>query len=359
MLRTVDTASPNSGNLALPLAAAAPVPAEAAANPAGISPELLRELWQSAGGASSFLTIDEFSHTLRRVGARLNHHLPAGQLADAAQKAHFFRALHLPELALAQACALGREPAWNRFLEQYRASLTQAAIAIAGSPGLGHDLAGSLYAELYGLREVAGQRQSPLASYSGRGSLLGWLRATLAQRYINHHRLTRRESPLEAIDAPAPSSPPTPPLADLALLTQAVAVTLQALPAADRYLLASYYLDRRTIQDLGRQLRVHESTISRRLHRLTAALREQLKRNLQHCGLSRAAAEEALGTDPRDLEINLAKLLQTSQLAPFHAQRQSHPAGQPEPGPPVSNNPAGSSPGAPAQPGPSSERSSR
>jgi RNA polymerase sigma-70 factor (ECF subfamily) len=33
--------------------------------------------------------------------------------------------------------------------------------------------------------------------------------------------------------------------------------------------------------------------------------------------LSKRAAEEALGTDPRDVEINLRSLLQTSQTASF------------------------------------------
>ena len=113
------------------------------------------------------------------------------------------RSLHLSELALAHSCALGREAAWQRFLSLYRSSLTQAAIAITGSATVGHELADSLYAELYGLRELDGQRRSPLASYSGRGSLLGWLRTTLAQRHIDYHRRTRREAPLDNVDVPA------------------------------------------------------------------------------------------------------------------------------------------------------------
>jgi RNA polymerase sigma-70 factor (ECF subfamily) len=37
--------------------------------------------------------------------------------------------------------------------------------------------------------------------------------------------------------------------------------------------------------------------------------------------LSKAAAEEALGTDPRDIEINLRRLLQTSQTSSFSNRR--------------------------------------
>ena len=36
-----------------------------------------------------------------------------------------------------------------------------------------------------------------LDSYKGRGSLIGWLRTTIAQRYVDHHRRTRREVAME------------------------------------------------------------------------------------------------------------------------------------------------------------------
>jgi RNA polymerase sigma-70 factor (ECF subfamily) len=64
-------------------------------------------------------------------------------------------------------------------------------------------------------------------------------------------------------------------------------------------------------------MHVHEATISRRLKRLTSDLRKQLLRSLEAAGLSKRAAEEALGADPRDLEVNLRALLQTSQPQPF------------------------------------------
>jgi RNA polymerase sigma-70 factor (ECF subfamily) len=267
------------------------------------------------------LTLEEFSAALAAVGAKFNHGLPPAALPDSAQKAAFFHSLHLPELALAHACALGREVAWQRFLGLYRASLTQAAIAMTGSATLGHDLAESLYAELYGLRQVDGVRRSPLASYSGRGSLLGWLRTTLAQRHVDHHRRTHREAPLDTLldtlDSPAPEPAPSPVPAELAHLTHAIARVLQALPAEDRFLLVAYFLDRHTLLQIARILHVHEATVSRRLKRLVADLRKQLLDNLQSGGLSRRAAEEALGADPRDLEINLRALLQTSQSSSF------------------------------------------
>ena len=298
----------------LPLALAATEPAHA-----GIPPDLLTTLHRESESDAVALTPEELAQALAVIGAKHNHGHPPNLHPDQAQKAAFYRALRLPELALAQACALGRDQAWQRFLALYRAPLTQAAIAITGSVTLGHDLADSLYSELFGLTERDGHRRSPLASYSARGSLLGWLRTTLAQRHVDHHRRTHRESPLEAVVEPA--APPTAePIPELTPLTRALTRTLTALAPEDSFLLAAYFLDQRTLLQISRLLRVHEATISRRLKRLTADLRKQLLNNLRSGGLSRRAAEEALGTDPRDLELNLRTLLQHSQSQPFSDQ---------------------------------------
>jgi RNA polymerase sigma-70 factor (ECF subfamily) len=96
-----------------------------------------------------------------------------------------------------------------------------------------------------------------------------------------------------------------------------VALTLGNIEPEDRYLLAAYYLDRQTLATIGLTLNVHEATISRRLKRLLEGLRVRLLKNLCAGGLSKAAAQEALGTDPRDIEINLAALLQSSQTRTF------------------------------------------
>jgi RNA polymerase sigma-70 factor, ECF subfamily len=317
-LKIVDTMSSQPGDLVLPL----PITQEsrgisAAPHVAGVPSNLIHELWRLADAATCGLTSEEFGFALAAVGTKFNHGLPPGLTPDSSQRLSFFQSLRLSELALAHACALGREAAWQRFVDLYQSPLTQAAIAIAGSATLGHELAESLYAELYGLRQIDGERHSPLASYSGRGSLLGWLRTTLAQRRLDYYRRTYRETPLDSLEAPAAEPAPATLPEELARLKHAVTHTLQALPPEDRFLLVAYFLDGQTLLQIARTLHVHEATISRRLKRLAAGLRQQILHNLQSGGLSTRAAEEALGTDPRDIEINLRALLQTSQAASF------------------------------------------
>jgi RNA polymerase sigma-70 factor (ECF subfamily) len=317
----VDTASSKPADLVLPLPAE-PVSIgtlDAAPSNSGLPLSVVEELWRAAEAESRGLSLDDFGRALLAVGEKLHYGLPSEALADPGRKALFYRSLHLAELALAHACALGSEAAWETFLSRYKGPLVSTAISITGSATLGHDLAESLYAELYGLRVSDGERRSPLASYTGRGSLLGWLRATVVQRWRDHHRRTHRETPLDDFDSPAPTPVQIP--RELAQLTSAVSLALRTLGAEDRFLLSAYYLDRQTLQQIARTLAVHEATISRRLRRLATDLRKRLVENLISAGLSKAAAVEALGADPRDIEINLSKLLQTSQVSAFQNKR--------------------------------------
>lgn len=280
-------------------------------------PEMLgEELWRVAGAELVELSKAEFAEALETIGARDNFGLDPGRQANDKQRELFWRALHLEELAIARGCALGRESAWRRFLAQYREQMTRAAVEMTGSAALGEDLASALYSELFGMTEREGKRWSPLLRYSGRGSLMGWLRAVLAQRSVNQYRKIGRETALGEIEPAAPASEQLKPerLEDLRV---ALKMTLSAASAEERFLLSAYYLDQHTLHEMSRVLRVHVATVSRKLKRATERLRKQLLRTLIARGLSRRAADEALGTDPRDVDINLRKLLQKSEDDPI------------------------------------------
>jgi RNA polymerase sigma-70 factor (ECF subfamily) len=242
------------------------------------------------------------------------------------QQSDYFRSLHLDDLILARACACaaGNERAWEHFIARHRQPLIRAAIAITGSETLGRDLADQLYAELFGLNTREGERRCPLLSYRGRGSLMGWLRTTLAQRHVDHLRRSRRLQPLDdstdEMDSSSAEAPPQTPAAELSQLQRAIEQALRERDAEERFLLVAYYLDGQTLLQIARVLCVHEATVSRKLRRATEGTRKQVLRNLQRNGLSRRAAEEVLGVDPRDVEVNLKKLLQNSQTQAFKEQ---------------------------------------
>jgi RNA polymerase sigma-70 factor (ECF subfamily) len=280
------------------------------------SSPLLNGLWRESGAAAYGLEKEEFNRILHRVGTEQDYGLEPGATASRRQQAGFFRGLRLADLTLARACASGHEGAWEHFIAVYRQPLFRAAIAITGSETLGRELADQLYAELYGLSARDGVRRSPLDSYKGKGSLMGWLRTTLAQRHVDHHRRTRRELPLDNLaegnEPPAADPKPGKLPAELLLLAKAVVETLEKIETVERFLLAAYYIDGRTLLEIAPMLHVHEATVSRKLHRLVDGIRKQIVKSLLGYGLNKRAVQEMLGADPRDLDLNLKKILQIS-----------------------------------------------
>jgi RNA polymerase sigma-70 factor (ECF subfamily) len=241
--------------------------------------------------------------------------------ASAEQKADFCAGLRLEELALAHACAAGDERAWQDFISRYRQKLHSMALHITHDAAHAAELADSLFADLYGVNAREGVRKSKLLSYTGRGSLEGWLRTVMAQEFINRYRKQKRAVSLEeqteegvqfaaAVPEVACTSDPR--------LVAATDEALAELSSEDRFTLASYYLDGRTLAEIARMLGLHESSVSRRLDRLATGLRKRILASLRMQGMSFAQATEALETDVRDIEVNLrSRLTQDSGAKTF------------------------------------------
>ena len=282
----------------------------------------LAELRQSSSAGELGIGKEDFERVLLGIGRHYNFGHPEKQTTQAGEQVGFLRGLRLENLLLAYACAQGREIAWERFLLLYRETLYRAGYSIAGSDSLGRELADSLYADLFGLRERDGERQSPLRHYHGRGPLGGWLRSVLAQRYVDHYRRHRRETPLDEHEEPVAASnmqtaSAGDPSADGAILRRAVEYALHELNPEERFLLTAYYLDGRTLRELAPLLMTHSSTVHRRLERLTAQLRKHVLKGLRRVGVDRRQAREMLSIDVRDLDIPLKKILQLSSNQTF------------------------------------------
>jgi RNA polymerase sigma-70 factor, ECF subfamily len=281
--------------------------------------ELLAELRVKSGCETIGISGEQFSEILCEVAAK---HLPHS--ANPSESRAFLLTVRVEELALARACAAGNDPAWEIFLTRYREKLYQSALRIAREDSAARDLADSLYAELYGTTLREGERVSKLASFTGRGSLEGWLRTVLAQEFVNRYRRAKRlvsldEENEDGSQFAAPESAPA--AATDPRLEFATDAALAELPSEDRFVLASYYLDGRTLAEVARILGVHESTISRKVDKLAKLLRKKILSGLMQQGMGRRQAEEALEVDVRDLQINIRRsLAQESQASAFSQQ---------------------------------------
>jgi len=205
--------------------------------------------------------------------------------------------LHIDDLVLASACMQGSQSAWAYFVRSYRPYLRASAAAITRNSLAGNDLADSLFAELYGLTDGKQGEASPFRYFHGRSSLKTWLRTVLAQRHVDQLRKTRRWEPLEREDGtevPAvdeSSSIPLDPYRGLYLrrFLYALTVCLAALGTEDRRRLELYYAREKTLAEIGRILREHESSVSRNLERARKELRHKVEESLRS-GLSPGSA---------------------------------------------------------------------
>lgn len=221
----------------------------------------------------------------------------------------YISALHVADLALAAACGLGRDAAWDHFVREHRPVLYRAADALDPS-GEARELADSLYADLYGIGED-GERRSRFRYFHGRSSLGTWLRAVLAQRHVDALRARKRIEPLPDDTERLPARPARVDDPDRArlvpLVDTALRDTIEGLPARDRLRVRSYYVSGLTLAEIGRLTGEHEATVSRHLARTRRQLRETVERRLHdaHCTPDEVArACQLAAEDPGSMDLH-------------------------------------------------------
>lgn len=292
------------------------------------SPDLLAiasELHARCSARQFDIDCDDLARILDEIARKFSAPQNAAQLRE------FCFSLKIEELVLARACAAGNERAWETFMVRYREKLYDIGLHITREDSAARDLSDSIYAELYGTVAKDGHRASKLASYTGRGSLEGWLRTVMAQEQVNRYRRQKRmvsleEETEEGQQFASPEAEPTTPVDPR--LEAATDEALASLPSDERFILAAYYLDHRTLAEIARMLSVHESTISRKLDKLAKSLRKQILAGLARRGMSRRQAEEALEVDVRDLGLNIrGRLAQDSAPPAFHEKKVEASAG--------------------------------
>lgn len=255
-----------------------------------------------------------------RFEAALNAAIASQTKADAdpPDAGRLAASLHVEDLALAAACIDGVDAAWTHFMTELRPGLYRAADAMDPTGGA-REVADALYADLYGLTERDGVRQSLLRHFHARSRLSTWLRAVLSQRFVDRIRATRRTASLPEDDSVAPLPSPAPP-PDVererfaSLVHRALGTAIAALDPRDRLRLDFYYVQHLTLAAIGRLLREHEATVSRQLARTRRAIRADVERALRdEHGLDAAAIAECFQVVVQDAgTLNLAEIVGAS-----------------------------------------------
>jgi RNA polymerase sigma-70 factor (ECF subfamily) len=247
--------------------------------PLDVARGLLRK---AAAPAEWCVTAERIQQTLDRSVAHRFTTAVSSRPPDSRAIQSYFDSLHIADLVLACACSDGNAAAWDFFVARYRPELYRAARAIAGEDGA-RELADSLYAELYGLRDVDGRRKSLFDYFLGRSKLSTWLHAVLAQRHVDGFRRARKtesldeDSEVQRSDQEVPEVSPDPERERYLVMLQAVLLTtLGLLEPRDRLRLAYYYLDGLKLAQIGKLLGEHEATVSRKLERTRRDVRKKV-----------------------------------------------------------------------------------
>lgn len=272
-----------------------------------IDATLVERLYQLAGAHRWDVPRAAFADALDRCVARTF----AGKTPGMAELERYFGSLYLTELALACACSVGHEAAWEHFVLEYRPALYKAAAAIDHS-GSARELADSLYAELFGLRGGDGERRSLFRYFHGRSTLATWLRAVMVQRHVDQVRARARLEPLPDDQDFAPKTPGDreEPSLDrsrfFSAIQRVLVAALAALASRDRLRLACYYAQGMTLAEVGRLLREHEATVSRNLAKTRRAIRDDVEHRLRQEGFGDREVDECFASvmsDPGTLDL--------------------------------------------------------
>jgi RNA polymerase sigma-70 factor (ECF subfamily) len=275
-----------------------------------LSPTLVARLHARASADRWGLPHEAFAAALAATAAKL----VGDESCDERECERRLTALHLEDLALACACSLGHEAAWEHFIRNCRPALYRAADALDPT-GSAREIADSLYADLYGTTGKDGTRRSLFRYFHGRSSLATWLRAVLAQRHVDRVRSARRLEPLPDEEGKIPPPPgneradPDPERPRFQrLISQALARVVARLDPRDRLRLGCYYGQGLTLAETGRVLGEHEATASRNLARTRKAIRTGVEAHLRDAaGLNDAQvahAFEVAAEDGRAMDLS-------------------------------------------------------
>src|SRR5688572_25726864 len=249
----------------------------------------------------------------------------------------FIDEIRADDLCLIIACERGDEKAWEYLVANFDSTVKSAARKISSNNEDAEDLASSIWAELYGLRQDAdGNKKSKLAYYSGRGSLAGWLRAVVSQLAVDQFRKVSKYVQIEETrefenlaeessnhagnnlvvhhdQNPEELFSEKQSTADV---SAALRTAIDSLEPEDRLILKLYYFDDLKLKDIAATFGYHEATASRKLVRIQTEVRKCVEKELkkQH-GWSDGEVKKYLADAASKLGVSLEKMLALLVLA--------------------------------------------
>lgn len=113
----------------------------------------------------------------------------------------FISELHVEDLYLVMACNRGNEKAWWEFDRQHRSFIERCARHSMTVNTEADEIIEAVYVELFGTRIVDGVRRSKFTSYTGRGTLRGWLRTVILNAVVDSSRAPRFEIAMDDLSA--------------------------------------------------------------------------------------------------------------------------------------------------------------
>ncbi len=282
----------------------------------------VRGLYEQTRAKDWGLTAGQFAAALARSAEK---RFREDTSCSAERFEEYLNTLHVEDLALASACMQGSESAWETFVEEYRGYLRASAGAITKNSRAGTDareLADSLFAELFGLRDGKRDEHSLFRYFHGRSSLKTWLRTLLAQRHIDRLRQSKRWVELEGEDGNGErkdgargrenaTAPVQDPHKEKYVKSFVIALDLcvNGLRALDRQRLELYYARQMTLAEIGKKLDEHESSVSRNLERVRGELRTAVEGHLREAfKFSEAECALCLQYAAEDAPIDFRKL---------------------------------------------------
>ncbi|NNE66325.1 MAG: sigma-70 family RNA polymerase sigma factor [Pyrinomonadaceae bacterium] len=250
--------------------------------------------------------------------------------ADHADVIDFVDSLRADDLCLIIACEKGDENAWGDIVLNFDSSVKSAAFKFAKNKEDAEDLAGSIWAELHGLKlDAEGKTKGKLSYYSGKGSLAGWLRAVTNQLAIDQFRKMKRivqaeddrEFEILAQDSAEKSDgksivTSTENPEEIFGTAEAEKDVVAALHSAiadledeDRLIMKLYYFEGLKLKEIAATFGYHEATASRKIVRVQKAIRGGVEKKLKEKhGWNESEVKKYLTDIAENLGLNLEKL---------------------------------------------------